>query len=161
MPVEGTILPPILFPIFIGLATAIYGIIKEKHYVSAISILVTVINIGVGIFFLPIQDPSFSINLVVFGFGLFVISKDVHKQYKNPWVAFFLGSKTIGAITFFEGMTTNNFIMMPFTPLFLYITQQDSSVDNLSLYVHAMTFIIFIGVIHIIGGIISLKSKKS
>jgi len=154
---EESILPQIFLPIVSGLFVAGYGIHKETQYVGAVSIAVTVGNVIITLFFTPITTISFFVWLAISVFGVIVISHDVHKQYKNPYVAFFLGSKTIGSITIFLGFTTNNWVMPVFEPVFSLITShQELELPKLQLevLVHLLGVGIILGIVQIIGRIV-------
>ena len=149
----------ILF-IIIALPTIGYGIIKEKHYVASLSIVLTVINLGVSVVSTPIMSWSFLILMMFFGIGLFVISRDVKKNYRKFWVAFLLGSKTIGSVTLYLGFVENNWVMLIFEPITKWTSNNPEILDNLEVYTHFIGFIIIIGIIHGLGLIATSKSKK-
>ncbi|MBI5697275.1 MAG: hypothetical protein HZC29_01985 [Thaumarchaeota archaeon] len=83
---EESILPQSLLPIATGLFVAGCGIHKETQYVSAFSILVTVGNLVITLFFTPTTSIGFFVWLALSIFGIIVISYDVHKNTKiHSW----------------------------------------------------------------------------
>jgi hypothetical protein len=149
----------ILF-IIVATPTILYGIIKEKHYVAPLSIVLTVINLGISFVSTPIGSWSFIGSVPLFGLGLYVISRDVKKQYQKFWVAFLLGSKTIGSVTLFLGFMENNWVMLIFEPLAKYAITKPELLNNLTIYTHIIGILIVLGTVHGIGLIMTATSKK-
>ncbi|MCV0430699.1 hypothetical protein [Nitrosopumilus sp.] len=160
---EQTILPITLLPIVSGLIVAGYGAYKETRYVSSLSIAFTVANVLVTLLFTNIYSISFVVWAIISVFGVMVIIYDVKKNYQNPYVAFFLGSKTIGSLTIFLGLAGNNWVKPIFEPIFWFIVSNEApqlSNFEVSVLVHLLGSLIILGMIHLAGAIIGKLHEK-
>lgn len=153
---EQTILPITLLPIVSGLAVAGYGIHKETQYVSPLSIAVTLVNVIITLLFTNINSISFTVWAGISVFGIIVMAYDVKKHYQNPYIAFFFGSKSIGSITIFLGLTENNWTVRLFEPIFwLFVADKTMEISgiHLAIYIHLTGVLIILGIVHALGEI--------
>jgi len=158
-----TIIPTTFLPIALGVVTAGIGAYTETRYVSKLSILITVSNVLITLFFTDVNSIGFYIWAVYSVFGIIVIARDVRKHYKNSYVAFFLGSKTIGSITVFLGLTTNDLVMPYFQPIYTMFAEllgvEMLTGLGLQIVVHVIGVLIILFVVHLIGRIIGVLHK--
>lgn len=160
---EDSILPSVFLPIVAGLFTAGVGAYKETRFVSSLSIIVTLGNVFITLLFTSTSSISFYIWLPFSIAGIIIIAQDVKKNAKNPYVAFFFGSKTIGSVTFFLGLTTNNWVMPTFEPIYMALVRlslaEPLTGTELQIAVHVLGVLIVLFVVHLIGRIIGVLHK--
>ncbi len=146
-----------------GILTAGVGAYQETRYVSKLSIIVTVCNVIITLLFTETDSIGFYIWAIYSIFGIVVIIQDVRKHYKNPFVAFFLGSKTIGSITIFLGLTVNDLVIPYFQPIYTLMVELSGSETLTGIYlqiaVHVFGVLVILFIVHIIGRIIGTLHK--
>ena len=149
-----------IYFLLIAIPTIFVGWFVEKHYVSYLSIGLTVVNLGTAVVSTPIFSIDFVLVLGFFALGLYVMGRDVKRQYQKLWVAFALGSKTMGFVTLYLGLLHNNWLITIFHPIRNYLEESDPSLQNLDWYTNIIGFFIILGFIHGVGLIITKKGKR-
>ncbi|WP_428324450.1 hypothetical protein [Nitrosopumilus sp.] len=160
---EDSILPSIYLSIATGIFTAGFGAYKETRYLSVYSIFVTIGTVIITMLFTSTSSISFYVWLPFSIAGILIIIRDVRKRAKNKYIAFLFGSKTIGGVTLFLGLTTNDFVMSIFEPIYSTVSEI-SGVElltglDLQITVHIIGILIILTIIHVTGRIIGVLHK--
>ncbi len=155
----STILPLAIAQISTAFITAGFGIAKELHYVSSVTMILNI----VGLFFIvgsvdyAAYTFPFAFSLCFFVLGFVVVVRDIHHKHKNEVVAFLLGSKTVGAIGIWVGFIQNQWIdvFVPLANVFVIEAAQPAS----GLLVQIVGLAVILSTTHILGAFFWIRSK--